>query len=400
MGKKVIRLTESQLIDSIKKIVLEQKQEQLNEQEWYNWLTNPVGSAIQYGYNNPEVANTAASWITNPIGNFTNYATDRAKEYIRSTQPSSPATGDFWKNLMRERGIYPAEEETDGGGIGSIMARAMRIFSQPKPSPFSSLSYGFFEKIRRAREIANLYATVKNGVISEPTSKYNGTKWVDYLTSNKVTSQELESAKRYLQTKKEFNEKQIKRYQAIMAAYNSVNQDGIISNPKSIENGKTWYEYMQTNNVTPEEIEKAKKMVTQITQTAVPENKATSPAVQKKIQSIKQKVNAVKQGKKLVPKTTAPAAAPKDTTVTTANASYKDASLVPKGETVVSTGVNNQPVAAPAIFTAPAPAPAPAPAAAPAVAAKRPPPGNFVMQNAQSPAAAPAPPPNFLNLPR
>lgn len=365
MGKKVIRLTESELIDSIKKIVLEQKEQELDEQSFWDFVSNPTGAGMEYAANNPETAATVANVIANPVGSAVSAWNDAVQSKIQSV---------------------------------------LQKFQNPQPSPYSGLWGGIKQMIDRSKNVANMYASVKNGVIVNPNSKMNGMKWVDYMTKYNIRPEELQAAKRYNELRKQYDETQLKRYQNIMAAYNSVNQDGIIANPSSQMNGTTWYDYCKTYNITPQEVEKAKEMVTQLTKKTVPVNKATAPQVQQKVQAAKQKVDAIKQGKKLVPKGAAtkgqaPAAAvppvPQPGTamvgpqgVTTNTASYKPGYAPTDVQNMVNTAVTGQAPIGPQIPTAPAPT---------AQTPKGPPPGNFVMQNAQAPVAQQTP--DFLKLP-
>lgn len=365
MGKKLIRLTESELIDSIKKIVLEQKEQELDEQNMFDYLINPTGAAVEYAANNPQTAANVVSTLTNPVGTAVSYWNDEVQSKIKSV---------------------------------------LQKFQNPQASPYSGLWGGIKQMIDRSKNVANMYASVKNGVIVNPSSKMNGMKWVDYMTKYNIRPEELQAAKRYNELKKQYDETQLKRYQNIMAAYNSVNQDGIIANPSSAMNGTTWYDYCKKYNITPQEVEKAKEMVTQLTKKTVPVNKATTPQVQQKVQAAKQKVDAIKQGKKLVPKGTAtkgqtPASSvpqiPQQGTavvgpqgVTTNTASYKPGFAPTDVQNMVNTAVTGQAPIGPQITTAPAPT---------AQTPKGPPPGNFVMQNAQAPVAQQTP--DFLKLP-
>lgn len=333
MGKKVIRLTESELIDSIKKIVEEERDKEVSED--FQWGAFPQ-------------------------------------------TPNSP--------------VQPLP-------LNDKIKNVENKFLNPQPSPYSGFWGGIKQMIDRSKNVANMYASVKNGVIVNPTSQVNGMKWVDYMTKYNIRPEELQAAKRYNELKKQYNENLIKRYQNILSAYNSVNLDGIIANPSSKMNGSTWYDYCKTYNITPQEIEKAKEVVTQLTQKTLPVNKATTPQIQQKVQSAKQKVDAIKQGKKLVPKGTTPTAAvppiPQPGTavvgqqgVTTTTQSYKPGSVPADVQNMVNTAVTGQAPIGPQIPTAPLPT---------AQTPKGPPPGNFVMQNAQAPVAQQTL--DFLKLP-
>jgi hypothetical protein len=49
---------------------------------------------------------------------------------------------------------------------------------------------------RRQKNINNAFCAVKNGLIVNPSSAHNGTKWVDYVTTYKVTSAEIATSQK------------------------------------------------------------------------------------------------------------------------------------------------------------------------------------------------------------
>lgn len=122
-----------------------------------------------------------------------------------------------------------------------------------------------FDAEKRLNNIANIYSSVKKVgndlIIQNPNSTYNNSKWVDYMTAYNVTPDDINAVKSILNTRKTNQDTQNKRYRNIANIYSSVDQDGIIQNPSSSYNGKSWFQFIKDYNITQDEINNASAYV-------------------------------------------------------------------------------------------------------------------------------------------
>jgi hypothetical protein len=117
-----------------------------------------------------------------------------------------------------------------------------------------------------------------NGLITAE-GPYKGKKWSEYVADKGLDTNQINNAKQVaqgilknIQDKKNQEANQIQRYRNIVAMYNSVDDDGIIRRPGSWWDGKLWSTYRSNskegNNISDEELQKAKDYVEQNPQTA------------------------------------------------------------------------------------------------------------------------------------
>ena len=117
--------------------------------------------------------------------------------------------------------------------------------------------------------IANIYSTVdKSGIIKNPASVYNGKTWKQYFTDQVVTPEQFEAAKKLLTQRQTTQNTQNQRYVNIANAMASVDPTTLrINNPTSSSNGMSWADYMKTYNVTQDDVTKAQAYVASLSKT-------------------------------------------------------------------------------------------------------------------------------------
>lgn len=112
----------------------------------------------------------------------------------------------------------------------------------------------------RISNIANMRASVdSSGVIRKAGSAENGTKWVDYITKYQLTDDEIAKADELVKQVKDKQAQTNARLQNIINIYKTVDAQGIIRNPKSQFNGKSWSSYIKDFGVSQSEVDQAKK---------------------------------------------------------------------------------------------------------------------------------------------
>ena len=112
----------------------------------------------------------------------------------------------------------------------------------------------------RIINISNIKRTVDSqGIIRNPKSHFNNTRWVDYITQNQLTDDELAKADELIKQAQAKQTETNARLQNIINIYNSVDAQGIIRNPKSVYDGKSWPSYIKDFGVTQSEVDQAKQ---------------------------------------------------------------------------------------------------------------------------------------------
>jgi len=160
-----------------------------------------------------------------------------------------------------------------GGWLPSAIATVWtRIPSTPQfgfVDPFRS------EKTRqdtnakqRIDNIANIISSVKDGIIINPSSKLNNTKWIDYVTTYKVTPQDVQAANSVLSQRKTAQNTQNQRYVNIARTMSQVDPTTtIIKSTTPGVNGMSWVDYITKYKVTQDEINKAQAYVASLSKT-------------------------------------------------------------------------------------------------------------------------------------
>jgi hypothetical protein len=117
------------------------------------------------------------------------------------------------------------------------------------------------EQQKRLQNIANMQKTVDaQGIIKNPKSVYNNTRWADYIAKFSVTPDDIKNAKELTTKQNTEATQQQKRIQNIANISRMVNADGMIVNPKSVYNNTPWSEYISSFGITQDEIDKANQL--------------------------------------------------------------------------------------------------------------------------------------------
>jgi hypothetical protein len=114
----------------------------------------------------------------------------------------------------------------------------------------------------RINQIANIWSSVKDGIIVNPSSKFNKGRWDDFITTYDVTAQDMEAAKKMLVQRKTDENTQNQRYVNIAKTMSQIDPSTLIiksTTPKI--NGMSWSEYRKKYNITPDDINKARAYV-------------------------------------------------------------------------------------------------------------------------------------------
>jgi hypothetical protein len=136
----------------------------------------------------------------------------------------------------------------------------------------------------RINSIANIMSSVKDGIIVNPSSKMNKGKWIDFVTTYKVTPEDIKAANSTLAQRKTAQNTQNQRYVNIANVMKSVDPTTtIIKSTTPKVNGMSWVDYITKYNVTQDDINKAQSYVAGLS-VINPNDKA---AIDSKIAAIK-----------------------------------------------------------------------------------------------------------------
>ena len=128
----------------------------------------------------------------------------------------------------------------------------------------------------RINQIANIFSSVKDGIIVNPSSKMNKGKWMDFVTTYKVTPKEITAANNTLAQRKTAQDTQNQRYVNIANVMKSVDPTTtVIKSTNAKLNGMSWVDYITKYKVTQDDINKA------LTYVANPNDKATIDTLKK-----------------------------------------------------------------------------------------------------------------------
>lgn len=127
------------------------------------------------------------------------------------------------------------------------------------------------ESKKRLSNIANIYSSVKDGVIINPKSQFNNTSWMDFVTRYKVTDKEQLAAKSLIGQRQTATNTQNQRMVNIANVFHSVDPSTLkikSNNPKF--NGMAWSQYMDTYKISQDEVRKALAYSNSLGKTANP----------------------------------------------------------------------------------------------------------------------------------
>ena len=115
---------------------------------------------------------------------------------------------------------------------------------------------------QRLQNLANVQRTVDaQGIIRNPKSQFNNTKWADYIAKFNITQDEINKSKELTKTQKATTDNTQKRIQNLANIIRMVNADGMIVNPSSVHNNTPWANYIKTYKITQDEIAKANELL-------------------------------------------------------------------------------------------------------------------------------------------
>ena len=121
---------------------------------------------------------------------------------------------------------------------------------------------------QRIDNIANTLSYVKDGIIVNPSSKLNNTKWIDYITTYRVTPQDIQAANSVLSQRKTAQNTQNQRYVNIARTMSQVDPTTtIIKSTTPGVNGMSWVDYITKYKVTQDDINKAQAYVASLSKT-------------------------------------------------------------------------------------------------------------------------------------
>ena len=130
---------------------------------------------------------------------------------------------------------YTAPGETTGGELDKAIADPAK-------------------KAERIKNISRIVCSLKGDKITNKNSQFNGKSWVDYITSQQITSQEEAQARKLCSTGGD------ERLYNISKIVCSVDDSGKIIAPNSKLNGTMFTDYIRTYKITSQEVEKAKTL--------------------------------------------------------------------------------------------------------------------------------------------
>ena len=113
----------------------------------------------------------------------------------------------------------------------------------------------------RINQITNIWSSVKDGIIVNPSSKMNKGKWSDFIATYKVTPEEIQTAKNTLAQRKTDENTQNQRYVNIAKTISQIDPNGIIKSTTPKINGMSWFDYSKKYDITQDDMNKARAYV-------------------------------------------------------------------------------------------------------------------------------------------
>ena len=201
--KKVIRVSESNLVKLIQKVLVEEKHinpKKLNEQADLGYDIATIMGELNKN-------NSDEQKIVDIVKKYTDKAS--FKQFV--DQYKAKSGKDFGEDIFGA--IQPNNDKTEWADLSNHLKSMGITLSHantggtPQRPKYSATFTGLDtpaapmtadqEKLRttltsnREKQLLAMYKSVKNGIIVNPSSVENGTKWTDFLTAYKVTQDEL-----------------------------------------------------------------------------------------------------------------------------------------------------------------------------------------------------------------
>ena len=261
--KRIIKLTESQLRDIVKKVISEQTPNQniISEQLSQNQKTLPKGVPSMPSIKdmlNPTKSNLG------PVGNPTKSRMeqmpmrDAKPKTLPNGVPSMPSIKDMLNPTKSNLGPVGNPVQTPSGTVQKPSGTVQ------KPSGTVQKPSGTVQTPNQERIdiIANIMSSVKDGIIVNPSSKMNKRKWIDFVTTYKVTPEDIKAANNTLAQRKTAQGTQNQRYVNIANVMKSVDPTTtVIKSTNAKLNGMSWVDYITKYKVTQDDINKAQTYV-------------------------------------------------------------------------------------------------------------------------------------------
>ncbi len=144
--------------------------------------------------------------------------------------------------------------------VGKVIKEQM--YGMYAPQYGSAIASGASEQTKRLQNLANIQKTVDaQGIIRNPSSQFNNTRWADYIAKFSITQDEINASKELTKKQNAENANTQKRIENIANIASMVNADGMIVNPSSVFNNTPWSDYIKTYSVTQDELNKANEIL-------------------------------------------------------------------------------------------------------------------------------------------
>lgn len=198
--KKVIRVSESNLVKLIQKVLVEEKHinpKKLNEQADLGYdIATIMGELNRTNSDEQKIVDTVKNY--NDKASFKQFVDqykvksgkDFGVDIYRAIQ--SDTDKDELNDLkahLKPMGITVTKKYDQKNGIGSYVFDGLDTPAAPMTADQEKLRTTLTSN--REKQLLAMYKSVKNGIIVNPSSVENGTKWTDFLTAYKVTQDEL-----------------------------------------------------------------------------------------------------------------------------------------------------------------------------------------------------------------
>ena len=197
--KKVIRVSESNLVKLIQKVLVEEKHinpKKLNEQADLGYdIATIMGELNKYNSDEQKIVDTVKNY--NDKASFKQfvdqYKVKSGKDFVtdmyRAITPNDKTEWNDLSNHLKSMGITLKQNITDRGNSTTASFEGLDTPAAPMTADQEKLRTTLTSN--REKQLLAMYKSVKNGIIVNPSSVENGTKWTDFLTAYKVTQDEL-----------------------------------------------------------------------------------------------------------------------------------------------------------------------------------------------------------------
>lgn len=193
--KKVIRVSESNLVKLIQKILVEEKHinpKKLNEQADLGYdIATIMGELNRGNSDEQKIVDTVKNY--NDKASFKQFVDqyklksnkDFGVDIYRAIQSNDVDELKDLKAHLKPMGITVTNQYDQRKGIGYYVFDGLDTPTEPSKPNADTLNQ------KRAEILSMMYKSVKDGMIVNPSSVWNGSRWSDYISTYKVTTDEL-----------------------------------------------------------------------------------------------------------------------------------------------------------------------------------------------------------------